>query len=163
MRHRVIVVVACSMLALGVGCGGGSPSESNSGTDHSPVAPGVAQAKKPEREAQPAGAKAEAAPEQPISRKIIYSAHVEVVVKELDDTIKAVERIIESHKGYVASSETLGSAGSKRSATWTLKVPVEQFRKVAAELAALGNTTRNSSDSQDVTEEFVDLLARIKN
>lgn len=115
------------------------------------------------RDAQPAGAVKADAPEPPIARKIIYTAHIEVVVKDLDITMKDVEQLIATHKGYIAKSETLGSAGSKRTATWTLKVPVEQFRTVVAALAALGNTTRNSSDSQDVTEEFVDLLARIKN
>lgn len=44
-----------------------------------------------------------------------------------------------------------------------MKVPVEKFQQVVASLAALGQVTKNSSDSQDVTEEFVDLQARIKN
>lgn len=56
-----------------------------------------------------------------------------------------------------------GDIGSRRTATWTLKVPVDQFRAVLAALAALGHPVRNSSDSQDVTEEFVDLQARVKN
>lgn len=159
MRH-LMAIVAFLPLVLGAGCGGAAPPGSYSASQ-SPASPTVGQAAK--LDAQPAGAVKADAPEPPITRKIIYTAHIEVVVKDLDTTMKDVDQLIATHKGYIAKSETLGSAGSKRTATWTLKVPVEQFRTVVAALAALGNTTRNSSDSQDVTEEFVDLLARIKN
>jgi hypothetical protein len=99
----------------------------------------------------------------PITRKIIYSATLELVVKNLDDTRRDVERIVDGHKGYIAKSDVSGSVGSRRSATWTLKVPVEKFREAVTALAALGNTVRNTSDSQDVTEEYIDVQARIKN
>lgn len=44
-----------------------------------------------------------------------------------------------------------------------MKVPVDKYRPTVMALAALGNTLRNSSDSEDVTEEFLDLEARLRN
>lgn len=110
------------------------------------------------------GKAAEGAKEEAITRKIIYSAAVEVVVKDVEQARADVERIVlEEAKGYIAKSDITGQVGSKRTATWTLKVPVEKFQHVVTALAALGKVTKNSSDSQDVTEEYVDLQARIKN
>lgn len=109
--------------------------------------------------AAPAGAQ----PPQAVTRQIIYSATIEVVVKNLTATRQSVERVTEEQKGYIAKSEVIGDAGSRRSATWTLKVPADQFRAAVNALAALGDTVRNSSDSQDVTEEFTDLQARVRN
>ena len=42
-------------------------------------------------------------------------------------------------------------------------MPVADYRAAVARLVALGQPVRNASDSQDVTEEFVDLTARVKN
>jgi hypothetical protein len=138
------------------GCGGQAPQAGTS----SPPPVGDAAPKAP-----PAGGDAPAARagEESIARKIIYSASVEVIVKDLEALRAEVERIVEERKGYVAKSDVSGESGSRRTATWTLKVPAEKFRDTVAALAALGNTVRNSSDSQDVTEEFIDLQARIKN
>jgi hypothetical protein len=142
-----------------VGCGApnaGAPS----GEQRSAKVPGEAQAP---AAPQIAGGKPAAADAAPIERKIIYSAHLDLVVKDLEATRQAVEQVVKDQNGYVAKSEVTGDVGSRRTATWTLKVPVEKFRATVNALAALGNPVRNSSDSQDVTEEFVDLQARIKN
>lgn len=110
------------------------------------------------------GAKgAGAAPESAITRRVIYNATVEVAVKDVDDVRAEVSRLVDLYKGYIAKSDVSGQTGTMRTARWTLKVPAEHFHLVIDSLAKLGTMVRNSSDSQDVTEEFVDLQARIKN
>ena len=42
-------------------------------------------------------------------------------------------------------------------------MPAADFRTAVARLVTLGQLVRNSSDSQDVTEEFFDLEARVRN
>ena len=122
---------------------------------------------KPPAPPPPGGKDGKAAGEAPnqdaITRKIIYNATVEVVVKDVEQSRTEVTRIVEEAKGYIAKSDISGQAGTKRTATWTLKVPVDKFQQIVTALAALGQVTKNSSDSQDVTEEYVDLQARIKN
>lgn len=103
------------------------------------------------------------AAEEPISRKVIYSATVEVVVRSVDEARKEVETLTDAHKGYVAKSDVSGTVGSRRTATWTLKIPADKFRLVVSGLTELGTVAKNSSDSQDVTEEYIDLEGRIKN
>ncbi len=108
-----------------------------------------------------AGAKADEA--QAAERKIIYSATIELAVTNVEAVQPEVEKVVEEFKGYVAKSDITGQVGRSRSATWTLKVPVASYRAAVARLVALGQPLRNSSDSQDVTEEFFDLTARVKN
>ncbi len=100
---------------------------------------------------------------EPISRKVIYSAAVEVQVKNVDQVRGEVDKLTETHKGYIAKSDVSGVTGTRRTATWTLKIPSDSFRVVIGGLTELGTVTKNASDSQDVTEEFIDLEGRIKN
>lgn len=100
---------------------------------------------------------------KPVSRKIIYTANVELVVVEFEAAQKALGELVEKHKGYVAKSEVRGAPGSRRTGTWTLRVPEADFTAFLAGLDRLGEPQRNTIDSKDVTEEFYDLEARIKN
>src|SRR5262249_13120461 len=65
--------------------------------------------------------------------------------------------------GFVAQSEIIGSAGSPRQGHWRLRVPADQVEACVAAIAKLGIPEKNSVDSKDVTEEYYDLEARIKN
>ncbi len=113
-------------------------------------------------EAQAVGAKPVALAKS-VDRKIRYTANVEVVVKNLDATQESVEALVKSKGGYVAKSELVGQVGDRRSCSWTIKVPVDTFRDAIDAIAKLGTLVRNSSDSEDVTEEFLDLEARLRN
>jgi len=46
---------------------------------------------------------------------------------------------------------------------WKLRVPVEQFESLVQKVVALGELEQNKRTSQDVTEQFYDIEARIKN
>jgi hypothetical protein len=113
-------------------------------------------------QAPPAGNPAPAK-EPAVGRKIIYTAHLDVVVKDLDEAVRLVNALVADHKGYVAKSELRSDAYARRSGSFTVRVPVEDFRKFVDAAAALGTAERNATDSQDVTEEFVDVTARVKN
>jgi hypothetical protein len=122
-------------------------------------------AKKPGGVADPAAAGPQAPPaaqaqQQPM---IVYTATLDVVVKDLDAALSEVEKLVAGHKGFVAKSEARGGPGSPRVATFTLRVPVAGYEPLKAGLLALGHAERNAVETQDVTEEFVDVEARIKN
>ena len=46
---------------------------------------------------------------------------------------------------------------------WKLRVPVEQFDAIVQKVVGLGEIEKNTRTSQDVTEQFYDIEARIKN
>jgi hypothetical protein len=63
----------------------------------------------------------------------------------------------------VASSNLGASSGDNRSAAWTIRVPVEQFEAFVNAAKGLGELTRLSTTSRDVSEEYYDVEARIRN
>jgi hypothetical protein len=106
----------------------------------------------------------DAANKQQIARKIVYTAQVEVIVDEFDATEQKLLQLVKSLKGaYIARSDLQGSTGSSRQGTWTVRLPQEQFDDFVAEVAKFGELKRNKRDSEDVTDEYYDLQARIKN
>jgi Domain of unknown function (DUF4349) len=84
---------------------------------------------------------------QPIARKIVYDAQVDLIVESVDPISKKVGSLVQDARGYIAEQNVTGSPGSQRSIHWRLRIPVE----------------RNNRTSRDVTEQFYDIEARIKN
>lgn len=152
----VLVLIACTAF----GCGAEAPGTKSFAPKRTDVV--IDKADNPPNAPQ-AGGKPGQADEQAVSRKIIYSANLDVQVEDVEAAQKEVEKLVEEVKGYIAKSEVIGNSGSKRTATWTIKVPAEKFRSTVTAFTALGKPLRNTSDSQDVTEEFVDVQARVKN
>jgi hypothetical protein len=116
----------------------------------------------------PAGGKKDdpkggAAPAQPLPRKIIYNAEVKLVVENLPKAGDLLRELLKKHDGFIAQAEISGSTGSQRSGHWRLRIPVENFDTFLTEVIKLGVPEVNKTDSQDVTDQFYDLQADIKN
>jgi hypothetical protein len=109
------------------------------------------------------GSTAEAA-----DRKIIRNADITIEVSSTVDAQHQVTSIAESHDGFVVTSEAK-QRESNDPAQRTLeiklvvRVPSNQFGRAFDEIKKLaGNTPAEQVTSQDVTEDFIDLEARIK-
>jgi hypothetical protein len=102
-----------------------------------------------------------AAPELP--RKIIYKADVRLIVRDLPKAESELKQLLKDHKGIIAQAEISGSAGSPLTGRWRLRVPVDRFDSFLDALVKLGIPERNRTDSEDVTDRYYDLEARIKN
>jgi hypothetical protein len=109
------------------------------------------------------GAATGAPPVEGVARKLIYTAELRLSVKDIDATREAVAAAVAEHKGFLASQEIAGTPGSFRNGRWKVRVPTERFDQLLAALALLGEVERNSTDSKDVTEEYYDVEARLKN
>jgi Domain of unknown function (DUF4349) len=98
-----------------------------------------------------------------LERKIIYTARVELHVANLDEARGQLDALLVEVKGYVAKSDEVGRAGGIRSGTWKVRVPVAKFQEFLTRVKTFGELVNESADAQDVTEEFVDTEARLKN
>jgi len=103
----------------------------------------------------------QAAPAVP--RKIIYNVEIAVTVDRFAVAEKALANLLKDYGGYVAQSDIAGAPGSARSGRWTVRVPAEQIDAFEEGLAALGELQKRHRDSRDVTAEYYDTDARIKN
>jgi hypothetical protein len=151
VMHRLLFVGV--LLAGAVGC-----SDKKGAPPRVADAPGIGG----DRNAAKEGA---AAPDAlpPSERKIIYTARVELHVANLDDARGQLDALLAEVKGYVAKSDESGRAGGIRAGTWKVRVPVARFHDFLNRVKTFGELVNQSSDAQDVTEEFVDTEARLKN
>lgn len=97
-----------------------------------------------------------------VARKIIYRAEARLVVEDFEKAEQELLHLLKTHQGYVARAEITGKSGTPRQGQWTVRVPVEQFDPFLEGLPNLGVPQRISRDSDDVTERYFDLEARLK-
>ncbi|NND97856.1 MAG: DUF4349 domain-containing protein [Pirellulaceae bacterium] len=63
----------------------------------------------------------------------------------------------------MASNDTQRRYNDNQSGTWVIRVPVTQYSAFLNGVHALGFAESRTENAQDVTEEFVDIQARINN
>jgi hypothetical protein len=184
MRTIVYAIMFSALLFAAVGCGGQDKASKFNAFRSSPqeeAAPSrdIAPAEQADAQMlgfedagfQPLGGggkakqepKGNAAPAPAVPRKIIYNSDVKMVVDDLPKAEESLRQLLKKYEGFVAQSEFSGSTGSRRSGHWRLRIPVESFDAFLTELIKLGIPEVNKTDSQDVTDQFYDLEARIKN
>lgn len=101
-------------------------------------------------------------------RKIIRNADITIEVPSTTDAQHQITSIAEAHGGFVVTSEAKQRESLERSqrtfdVKLVVRVPLDQFRGAFDEIKNLAsNTPEENVSSQDVTEEFIDLEARIK-
>jgi len=98
-----------------------------------------------------------------LERMVIRTANLSIVVKDTDEALDSVRAMVKGYGGYVADSNQWYSA-EQLYAEVTLRVPSESLDALLddlAELAVRVESQRVSGD--DVTEEYVDLQARLRN
>ena len=99
----------------------------------------------------------------PADRKIIYTADLDLVVDDFQGFEKQLPQVIEAAGGFVASRKTDRRHGDHRQGSWTIRVPVAKYDSLLSGITALGFARSRNETSQDVTEDYVDLQARISN
>lgn len=113
--------------------------------------------------ANPAGGAVQPADIQPLSRKIIYNAYVDLTIDNFDRGAERIERLVAESGGFLASSEMSGSPGSGRRGVWTARVPVAKFSTFLDALSKIGEPVRKRISSEDISRKFYDVEARIRN
>jgi Domain of unknown function (DUF4349) len=98
-----------------------------------------------------------------ISRKVVYNATLDLLVDSIEPASKRVPELVEDAQGYIAEQNMTGSPGSRRTQHWKIRVPVDRFESFVETVKPLGELEQFNRTSQDVTAEFYDVEARIKN
>ena len=96
-------------------------------------------------------------------RLIIREGNMDIVVENTDDSLAEISRLADSNGGWVVSTNVF-DGGQAKSGNITIRVPVEQFDATMEQIRQASIEVRSeSTNSQDVTEEYVDLDARVAN
>ena len=97
-----------------------------------------------------------------LDRQIIRTATVSLTVEGVARSFEDVGNIAVSAGGFVSSS-SFGNSGDEQVASVTIRVPQAAYQDVLRQLRGLGEVESEQSSANDVTEEFTDLQARIRN
>jgi hypothetical protein len=98
-----------------------------------------------------------------LERKIIYNVDMQLIVKDTDQAFGEIERLVSEMGGFVSESNVWREDTFRRG-TITVRVPAGQLEDALAQFRALALDVESENvDSQDVTEEYVDLGARLRN
>ena len=98
-----------------------------------------------------------------LQRRIVYNSELKLVVEQYDAFEKSIVGIVDAHDGFISSSETDRRYASRQSGTWVARIPVERYSEFLTAITELGFAESRSENAQDVTAEYVDVEARIRN
>jgi|GEM_PF-3407937 len=99
----------------------------------------------------------------PVERKLIKTASINVKVKNCDQAQMAIAALIMRFNGVVINSQVNRPADYAKSGTTVFRVPPKDLDVVMAELRRLGEVESENVTGEDVTEQYVDLEARLNN
>lgn len=183
MKSRALLLFVLSALILGsVSCGGAQTEPTALQTAPQPQNDKFSTSTRPAAEARRAAAE-QVVPTQQVSltdgekiaevsaaidRKIIRNADLTIEVPSPTETQHSIVSIAEAHGGFVVTSEAKqrdGNEPTKRTLDIKLvvRIPENQFGGALDKIRGLAsNLSHENVTGQDVTEEFIDLEARIK-
>lgn len=96
-------------------------------------------------------------------RMIIRTGDMAIVVEDTAAAMRDVQSIAEEMGGYVVDSNAY-RAGEVLHGSMTVRVPAERFDPARDRIRALAvRVERETTSGQDVTEEYTDLQARLRN
>jgi len=96
-------------------------------------------------------------------RMVIHTVEIRLIVKDTQVSLQAVQSLADEMGGYVASSRTWHTE-EQLSASLTLRIPADQLNTALEKLRALAlEVDGESITGEDVTQEYVDLEARLRN
>ncbi len=104
-----------------------------------------------------------ALPQGTTEQMIIRRATLELVVSDTEKTVAEVTRIVTGLGGYVSDSNVFRVDGQLQ-ATLTVRVPVKDYENALAQFKGLAvRVQRETTGTENVTMEYTDLNARLKN
>ncbi|GMV88954.1 MAG: lipoprotein [Chthonomonas sp.] len=98
----------------------------------------------------------------PIPQMVIQTADLSVTVPSAREALIAARRIATGLGGFVESSSHSQQQQGLPYAHLGIRVPAKQFETALDQLGALGEVVTLNTSGQDVTEQVVDVQARIK-
>ncbi len=95
-------------------------------------------------------------------RLIIKNGSLTMVVKDVKVAVSAIIKYAESKGGFVVNSN-ITKDGLAPYAELTVRIPATEFDNGLGEVKQMGEVKSELVNGQDVTEEYVDLQAQLKN
>jgi hypothetical protein len=173
MSLKRIIVTLLLPVALLAGCAYGSADETMSESVRPEAAPQMAEMEMPVEEGafgfrddaaynQTALASQDTAGIQ--ERIIIRTADMGIVVVDTEEAMKTISQMVEENGGWVVNSSVFQYDENAKTGNMSVRIPSEGFDSFLEAVGLMAvEVTRISTSGQDVTEEYVDVSARLDN
>lgn len=97
-------------------------------------------------------------------RKVVKNGDLSLKIDNADEAQKKIREIAKNNGGEIFASNFYQNGNHIKSGTITVKVPVTSFEKTLSEIKGVASLVlRESTSGQDVTEEYTDLQAQLRN
>jgi len=96
-------------------------------------------------------------------RKIIQTASLSIEVEDFQSSSDSVIDIVKRYNGFIPDSYSYVTGTGRKAGRITIRVPTDKFLAVIAEIEHVGDVKSKSTSGEDVTEEYIDLTARLNN
>lgn len=91
-------------------------------------------------------------------RMVVFTAKIELEVGDVDTTLEDLQALTVDYGGFISAVNTRSGTGSI-----TIRVPQAQFYDAVSDVEELGEVLNRDIKGEDVTEDYVDLQARLSN
>lgn len=96
-------------------------------------------------------------------RYLIRTASVTLEVSQTGGALQRLTGLVKEQAGYVSDLQEWIDELGNQSATVTLRVPAPRFEETLEQVKRLGKALSVQVNSEDVTEEYVDVEAQLRN
>lgn len=172
MRRLLFSVLFILLVLTIAGCASASPINKGSSTTHgpAPAMPPIAATTAP---AAALGAQAPAVtndgvanevPAASSERMIVYNVQLSMEVQDTEKAVNDISAIAAKYNGYVAGTNISRDSKDLMRGTITIRVPAQSLDAAQKEIQAAGlKVLSQSKNSNDVTDQYIDLNARLTN
>lgn len=94
--------------------------------------------------------------------KRIYTGYMEMQTLDFDAASSGIDALVEELGGYFQQSSTSNGNSGYRHASYTVRVPAEQFDTFFQKAGALCHVTYSNTNTDDVSESYYDTEARLE-
>ena len=97
-------------------------------------------------------------------RKIVQNGYLGILVKNSEEVSQKIQKIASDLNGFVQDVRVYEVDENTKNGTVTIRVPADRFAEAMDEVKKLAVKVESENvNAQDVTEQFVDLEAQLKN
>lgn len=93
-----------------------------------------------------------------VSRKLIKTGRITIESPHITEAAHGAESIVKKHGGYVENKNE-----GKESINLSVRVPAPKLKESMDELETLGEVAYSKIRVEDVTDEYIDIEAKLKN
>lgn len=99
-----------------------------------------------------------------VDKKIIKTGSLNLKVEKAETAAESITNLAKLNQGEISNSYFSESGRGVKSGYITVRVPYQNFEKVFNEIKKVATQVMSeSSNAQDITEQYIDLEARLKN